>query len=645
MYLDKLIILNYRSCQNVQIGFDEQKPNILIGINDSGKSSILKAAELLFSDKPVFNFVKDNSAKNDLSNTTLTPEAFTQIIEENQLPALPYDGRQCFVIGKLNVEENELTEELLFALSPTARWSLESNNSNFLWIAKIFDTNNNSLKSYVILNDFKTESGNLAAYSLTNVQLNKLVTELAIPQELLQNENNVGPLSIIEKVRAVYQVRLPSPIWQEFKFEKGDKKLLPTFRYLDWNCSLEEIKSLAADAMSGLVEEHLTPLKAQARNTAQVVTEGINEKLQEIQAVIGVDFPSITAIKTKVYIDLKESITDILINKSNTDGDIHLDAQGEGVKRQIWFAMIKAAAITAHDQGQTYNKFIWAFDEPETHLYPTAQRQLFEILRNISARNVQTILSTHSTIFIDKTKLSSIKGVIQSITGYTELYGVNNIDAVFENLEIRNSDFLFFNKFLIIEGDTEAYLIPRLYKLWRGHSHEEDNIQIINIKGKDKWLEAKQILENIFRDFRKDDNNLAFLFDNDASYKIGQAAITENMFFVGIQDIEDSIDSNVWLNVCNNRLLEWGIVITIDDIESIKRSIPNDRFANNDEKFYPKLKKFLKESVSKHIGEPITYSLLSDKGSDSGEMILKYLQTPDLINVSVIAAFTRLNNN
>lgn len=646
MYLSKLIILNYRSCQNVQIEFDIQEPNILIGINDSGKSSILKATELLFSDKPAFNFVKDNSAKNDLSNTSLTVEEFAQVIQENQLPNLPYDRRQCFVIGKLNVGENELTQEFLLTLTPTARWALESNNSTFLWIAKVFDTSNNSSKPYVILNDFDAGAGNyLTAYSLTSAQLNKLVTELAVPRELQQNENNAGPLSNIEKIRAIYQVCPPSPIWQEFKFDKTDKELLPIFRYLDWNCSLEEIKSLAADAMSGLVEEHLTPLKAQARNTAQVVTEGINEKLQEIQAIIGVDFPSITAIKTKVYIDLKESITDIVINKANADGDIHLDAQGEGIKRQIWFAMIKAAAITAHEQGQTHNKFIWAFDEPETHLYPTAQRQLFEIMRNISAGNVQTILSTHSTIFIDKTKLESITGIMQGDNGYTELYGIDNIDAIFQNLEIRNSDFLFFNKFLIIEGDTEAYLIPRLYKIWKGNSHEEDNIQIINIKGKDKWVEAKQILENIFRDFRKDTNSLAFLFDNDASYKIGQAAITDNMFFIGTQDIEDSIDSSVWVSICNKRLEAWGITILLEDINAIKNSIPNDRFANGNEKFYPKLQRLLKQRVGDHLGEPLTYSLLSEKGTDSGEMILNFLKTPDMINAQIIAAFEKLNNN
>lgn len=562
------------------------------------------------------------------------------------MPNFPYDGRQCLVIGKLNIAENELTADFLNTLSATARWLLESNDSTYLWMAKVFDTNNNSIKSYVVINDFDSGDENyLTAHSLTNAQLTRLVAELAIPAELLQNENNAGPLSNIEKIRAIYKVCQPTPIWQEFKFEKGDKNLLPTFRYLDWNCSLDEIKSLAVDAMSGLVEEHLTPLKVQARDTAQIVTEGINEKLQEIQTIIGADFPNITAIKTKVYIDVKESITDIVINKANADGDIHLDAQGEGIKRQIWFAMIKAAAITANELEQNQNKFIWAFDEPETHLYPTAQRQLFEIMRNISSGNVQTILSTHSTIFIDRTKLSAITGVIQDDNGYTELYGIDDIDAIYENLEIRNSDFLFFNKFLVIEGDTEAYLIPRLYKIWRGHLPEEDNVQIINIKGKDKWLEAKQILENIFRDFKKDINNLVFLFDNDASYKIGNEAITENMFFVGTQDIEDSIDTNVWVSICNEKLAEWEITVSTDDINDLKDSIPNNRFANNNEKFYPKLQRLLKDKVREHVQNPITYNILSDKGSDSGEMILRYVENAGLINPKIIDAFNRLNNN
>lgn len=121
--------------------------------------------------------------------------------------------------------------------------------------------------------------------------------------------------------------------------------------------------------------------------------------------------------------------------------------------------------------------------------------------------------------------------------------------------------------------------------------------------------------------------------------------MTDNMFFVGIQDIEDSITSEVWVNICNKRLEEWGITINLDEIEEIKTSIPTDRFANNSEKFYPKLQRILKQKVSNKIGDPVNYNLLSDKGSDSGEMILRFLTSPEIIDEQIIKAFTKLNNN
>ena len=48
---------------------------------------------------------------------------------------------------------------------------------------------------------------------------------------------------------------------------------------------------------------------------------------------------------------MKEIVTDILINKLKSDKDIHLDLQGEGVKRQIWFALIKSGALVSISSG------------------------------------------------------------------------------------------------------------------------------------------------------------------------------------------------------------------------------------------------------------------------------------------------------
>ena len=41
MYLDKVIIINYKSCKLLDFKLKPNNPNIFIGVNDSGKSTLL----------------------------------------------------------------------------------------------------------------------------------------------------------------------------------------------------------------------------------------------------------------------------------------------------------------------------------------------------------------------------------------------------------------------------------------------------------------------------------------------------------------------------------------------------------------------------------------------------------------------------
>jgi predicted ATP-dependent endonuclease of OLD family len=146
-----------------------------------------------------------------------------------------------------------------------------------------------------------------------------------------------------------------------------------------------------------------------------------------------------------------------------------MELQGDGLKRQIWFAIVKASML-AGTETHTHKRFLWAFDEPETHLYPSAQRKLFDIIKTVSTQTVQSFISTHSTVFIDKSNLKAIRCIHQTDNCYTDHYSCTNVDDIFLSLDIRNSDFLFFDKFLVIEGETEQHLIPRLYELHTGRS-------------------------------------------------------------------------------------------------------------------------------------------------------------------------------
>ncbi|MCB0721733.1 MAG: AAA family ATPase [Ignavibacteriae bacterium] len=641
MYLENFGVINFRSCKLLDLKFPKDDPAIFIGINDSGKSSILKAVGLLLSDKPSYNSISDSSSKKDFSNSPLTIKEFVNYLNYKKLPSLNYTENQTVLIGKFIIEDNDIDFENLSNYSNNLLWSINK-CGNELWLVKLFEQNTTTVQSYILTEDSDDEAYNeLWNKSLTN--LNRLINDLKITDDEIENVNKAGPFTNLEKIKAIYNRFDLNKVWRPYKIERGDKNFFPKFRYLDWNCSLEDIKNTASDALATQIEAHLKPLRTQASVTATEVEEEVNKELKTLKDSIGDMLPNIKEIKTKIFINIKESVTDILVNKENSDGDVHLDLQGEGVKRQIWFALIKSGALSSIKSGMTNKKFIWAFDEPESHLFPSAQRQFFEIIKEVSKSNVQTIISTHSTVFIDKSKLNTIKSVSLTKDSYSEFNQCDCVDDIFESLEIKNSDFLFFDKFLVIEGDTESFLIPHLYKLYKNRSFEDENVQLINLTGKNKWIENKKALENVLNGFKKSMDYVVFLFDNDMKTELGQAQITDKMFFVGIQDIEDSIKNETWISFVKE-ITEDKVIFSNEELQSIKDEIPRENNVPKNAKFYSQLERKVKEKLEEIEGEAPNWTVLPGKGSNISSILMKYIGSIEDVGAEVKQAFDKLQN-
>lgn len=633
MHLEKVIVFNYRSCKTLELELFENNPNIFIGLNDCGKSTLLQSLNLLLGEKPDFNSLKEGNYKSDLSNTPESLDSLNQILSKNSLPLFSDENNATYVIGKLKYENEEAEKFPDSNLSTPLAWSIESNEDNVIWLARKFSKQGTS--TYLLMNDSENP---LELWSLTQPNLNKQIKENAITPEEIDNENGKGRFSNFEKIRAIYAKLNCSNSWSTYKPAKGDKDIFPTFKLFDWNTSLDEIVSTANAIMKDEIEVHLNPLKETANELAKKAEDSINKKFGDISGIIQEVAKDVEAINSKVYFDVKEKISDVMVTKTFSDGPIHLENQGEGLKRQIWFSLIKAKADTTTD---SINKFIWAFDEPETHLYPQAQREFFDTLNKVSKGNVQTLISTHSTIFIDKSNLDKINSVKQEEDGYSTVNTCKDVEAIYSSLNVKNSDFLFHDKFLIVEGDTEQYLIPRLYELYTGNSLIVDNIQLINIQGKDKWRENKKILEKIMSGFKKSEEQLVYLFDNDMSFEIGQKVITENMFFVGAQDIEDSIESDIWLEILNefyNGILEFQI----EEIETWKNEVVKKVQCNANQKFYPILKSGIRNKCRQNDVDFDTLLKLPSKGIDSAELLLKHIDDIDKIPVKIKEAFDGL---
>ncbi|MES2515855.1 MAG: AAA family ATPase, partial [Bacteroidota bacterium] len=169
---------------------EKDNPNILIGINDSGKSSILNAIGLLLDEKQKFNFIQEDKAKKDLSNTLISPDIFMQIFENLGIPVLNYSETSCYVIGELTLEENDINEEL----STHLQWVLDKQEVEKIWLARILDNSNNSSNHYILTPqgiDDRNEYYKEKATALSKVAKDKKI-------EKIENKNNAGRFSALE---------------------------------------------------------------------------------------------------------------------------------------------------------------------------------------------------------------------------------------------------------------------------------------------------------------------------------------------------------------------------------------------------------------------------------------------------------------
>lgn len=133
MKLTLFQIINYKSCNNIFIDLDIDNPNILVGINDCGKSTVLNAIGLLLDDKSKFNFFQDDKIKKDLSNSPLEEIHFLNALDNLGVPHMEYSENSCYVFGKFTLEEHDKTDDI----STHLQWVLDDNTNDSFSLQKI----------------------------------------------------------------------------------------------------------------------------------------------------------------------------------------------------------------------------------------------------------------------------------------------------------------------------------------------------------------------------------------------------------------------------------------------------------------------------------------------------------------------------
>jgi len=575
MYLKKIAIINYKSCRDLVLKFKENLPNTFIGRTDAGKSTILRAVGLLLDEKSIPNIIQEGHETSDISTTPITNDRYKKVFEELKLPLFdPETDKSIIIVAVFSKQDEDFEGDFNDIASSHLKWSIESYSADEIAIVRQFNSQYPNGRYLLCSKEDIADKKEL--WKQNQIVLDALVKKLSITKDDITNDNKTGRFKNVEKFRAIYNRLKTSDQWLAYdEFGKKDRKFFPIYRYIDWReITLKSVEEMARDTMSTVVEEYATKLKDAADRLGKEATDKVNSELEKKISIILAGMPSITAIKAKVFFRSDETISEISVEKDTSDGSVRLESQGDGVKKQIGFAFMRLVALEGVTEEIKAKKFLWGFDEPEVHLYPPEKRDFYETIKQLSNGIFQTFISTHSTVFVDKSQIETIRKV-QLSNKYTTVSMCSSVTDVHDSLGIRNSDFLFYDIFIAGEGDSDRMLIPHFYKLYFGRTFEDDAVQFVSLGGGHRRTENKKLFEQMLKDFQDPNDCIYYVLDRDTNASGGK------VYLVGTYDIEDSLDDKFWIRLVKNKC---GVDLTQQDLKDIRNQLAAMGIQLKDEK-------------------------------------------------------------
>ena len=246
-----------------------------------------------------------------------------------------------------------------------------------------------------------------------------------------------------------------------------------------------------------------------ARMRASVNAAGAEASLNQVRTVLQ---DAISEPRKSMQSFLREQLSNDSIQLGFDDLEID---PTEGVKFSVTLSDDRVKSIDIQDRGAgTQNNliialfrliadsnvegnFIFAMEEPENSLHPKAQRQLLNVIQEISA-STQVIVTTHSPVFIDRSKFESNILLTRTLSGNTiaKVFAESALAEVRTDLGIRASDALLKgggNCAVLVEGKTEEDGFPVFMEMM-GQSEFELGIAIIIMGGSD-LIKTKNIIQ------------------------------------------------------------------------------------------------------------------------------------------------------
>ena len=477
MYIANISIENFRGFSGKKVIELNEKLNIFIGHNNSGKTTVIKALQILF-DTSYSKKLSINDFNRQLSIDDLKANpprvVISSILKENEGEAeysedivlvstmltkiqRPYEAKITyeFFLPEKEIEEYRATMAAISSPNIEEYWSEIEHSflSKYVW--KLYG-GDEKLKM-VVDNDI----------------LNKFDFEFMQPIRDVERDLSSGSDSLLKEV---------IDFFIDYEIKNDTSKTKDEIKG-----NLQKVKREFAESSQQLMT------KLQGRLTAgekQIVTYA-----DDTGATFDESSPHFSGVlnETTLYSALRltlEDKTGIKLPPANN---------GLGYNNLIYIALL-LARMQKDAMGEYYGSnaklfSVLAIEEPEAHLHPSLQYRFLKFLNDNMKSNVRQIfISTHSPNITAASKLDNLivlnKEKEEIEVAYPgRVFDLKNKDdkaskAYIERyLDVTKSDMLFAKRIILVEGISEQLLLPIFTRYLNGDL-VDSHVAVINIGGR-----------------------------------------------------------------------------------------------------------------------------------------------------------------
>ena len=514
MKLAEVRIKNYRSCRDVNITLANM--HALVGANNAGKSSILRALDFFFN--PSTRQIDEEAFWNkDTSQPIRVEGLFVELTDHEKETLAAYlrpDDSFLVVREAALVEapgEDGAPSEAKIVITqkcsrpvPKIEWlsdaSITAKTTTEWWKAKDeLVVNGQSFAEFVgaakpSVGDWKAKAQEFAAAYLTPEDYE---------EEWLDN-----PKGYAGVLKAALPLFVLVPAVRDVSEESKVGKTNPFGRLV--YAVMDAVTADRRTQLEGLLSDIARQLNRDGGDDriagVKEMESKLNESLRQIFTACDLEIefqtPTFEVLMTSPRIYVDDGFRTLIDNK------------GHGLQRAAIFSILRSYAdFVATVNPENKRTLVFAVEEPELYMHPMAQRTIRRVFTEIADGGDQVLFSTHSALLVDVSHFDEIirtEGVVTAQEGkktvttsawqlpaqalvddevarHPALKGRVTVASIREHYfnaynPSRNEGF-FAKRILLVEGQTEEYALP-IYAEAMGKALDELGIAVVECGGK-----------------------------------------------------------------------------------------------------------------------------------------------------------------